>query len=109
MNTARRASALGAGVGNIAEAMYECPNFAIAQSDVFINAGPGSAMRAPGNVPGAFALEQTIDELAEKLGMDPLVLRDRIDPNPVRREERRIGASGSAWSRRHAPGADRDP
>jgi xanthine dehydrogenase YagR molybdenum-binding subunit len=34
------------------------PNFAIAQSDVFINAGPGSAMRAPGNVPGAYALNR---------------------------------------------------
>ncbi len=85
--------ALGAGVGNIGEAMYECPNFAIAQHDVFINAGPGSAMRGPGNVPGAFALEQAIDDLAEKLGMDPLALRDRIDPSAVRREERRIGAA----------------
>jgi len=98
--------ALGAGVGNIAEALYECPNFAIAQHDVFVNAGPGSAMRAPGNVPGAFALEQVIDELSEKLGMDPLVLRERIDSNPVRREERRIGAQRIGWSERHAPGAD---
>jgi xanthine dehydrogenase YagR molybdenum-binding subunit len=100
---------LGAGVGNIAEAMYECPNFAIAQHDVFINAGPGCAMRAPGNVPGAFALEQVIDELAEKLGMDPLALRDRIDLNPVRREERRIGAGRIGWSQRHAPGTDAGP
>jgi xanthine dehydrogenase YagR molybdenum-binding subunit len=98
--------ALGAGVGNIAESMYECPDFAIAQSDVFINAGPGCAMRAPGNVPGAFALEQAIDELAEKLGIDPVALRDRIDRNPVRREERRIGAERIGWSRRRAPGAD---
>jgi xanthine dehydrogenase YagR molybdenum-binding subunit len=97
---------LGAGVGNIAQAMYNCPNFAIAQSDVFMNAGPGSAMRGPGNTPGAFALEQGIDELAEKLGMDPITLRDRIDPSPVRREERRIGFERIGWSERHAPGAD---
>lgn len=101
--------ALGAGVGNIAEAMYECPNFAITQHDVFVNAGPGSAMRAPGNVPGAFALEQVIDDLAEKLGLDPLALRDRIDTNPVRREERRIGARRIGWSGRHVPGADAGP
>ena len=62
-------------------------------------------MRAPGNVPGAFALEQVIDELAEKLGMDPLALRDRIDSNPVRREERRVGAQRIGWSR--APRAGR--
>ena len=39
----------------------------VAQYDVFINAGPGCAMRAPGNTPGAFGLEQAIDELAENL------------------------------------------
>jgi xanthine dehydrogenase YagR molybdenum-binding subunit len=100
---------IGAGVGNIAQAMYQCPNFAIAQSDIFINAGPGCPMRAPGNVPGAFALEQMVDELAEKLGLDPLTLRDRVDSSPVRREERRIGAERIGWSRRHAPGADRGP
>ena len=89
--------------------MYTCPNFDIAQSDVFINAGPGCPMRGPGNVPGAFALEQTIDELADKLGMDRVALRDRIDTSPVRREERRIGAERFGWSRRHAPGADSGP
>ena len=100
---------LGAGVGFIAQGMYACENFSIAQSDVFINAGPGCSMRAPGNVPGAFALEQAVDELAEKLDMDPLVLRDRIDPNPVRREERRRGAERFGWSRRQRPGADSGP
>ena len=100
---------LGAGVGNIAEAMYNCPNFAGAQHDVFINAGPGCAMRAPGNAPGAFSLEQTIDILAEQLGIDPLTLRDRIDLSAVRREERRIGAERIGWRRRHAPGADPGP
>jgi xanthine dehydrogenase YagR molybdenum-binding subunit len=100
---------IGAGVGFIAQGMYACPNFAIEQSDVFINAGPGAPMRAPGNVPGAFALEQAIDELAEKLGLDPLALRDRIDPSPVRRKERELGAARIGWNRRHAPGADRGP
>jgi xanthine dehydrogenase YagR molybdenum-binding subunit len=99
-------TAIGAGVGNVAQAMYECPNFDIEQYDVFINAGPGCAMRGPGNTPGAFALEQSIDDLAEKLTIDPLVLRDRIDASPVRREERRRGAERIGWSRRHAPGAD---
>lgn len=101
--------ALGAGVGFNAEALYACPNFAGAQHDVFMNAGPGCAMRAPGNTPGAFGLEQAIDELAERLRIDPLVLRDRIDPGPVRREERRIGAERIGWQRRHVPGADPGP
>jgi len=100
---------LGAGVGGIAEAMYACPNFDGAQHDVFINAGPGCAMRAPGNAPGAFGLEQAIDALAEKLDLDPLTLRDRIDLSAVRREERRIGAERIGWQRRHAPGSDPGP
>jgi xanthine dehydrogenase YagR molybdenum-binding subunit len=100
---------LGAGVGNNAEALYSCPNFEGAQHDVFINAGPGCAMRGPGNTPGAFGLEQTIDALAEALGADPLKLRDRIDPSPVRREERRIGAERIGWQRRHGAGADSGP
>jgi xanthine dehydrogenase YagR molybdenum-binding subunit len=100
---------VGAGMGNVAQALYACPNFESAQHDVFINAGPGCAMRAPGNVPGAFGLEQAIDELAERLAIDPLALRDRIDPSPVRREERRIGAGRIGWQHRHAPGADPGP
>ena len=97
---------LGAGVGNIAQAMYECPNFEMAQHDVFIHAAPGCPMRAPGNVQGAFALEQMVDELADKLGFDPLALRDRIDPSAVRRAERRIGAERFGWGRRRSAGAD---
>ena len=101
--------ALGAGVGNFAQALYRCPNFESAQYDVFTNAGPGCAMRAPGNTPGAWGMEQAIDELAERLSIDPLLLRDRNDPSAVRREERRIGAERIGWQRRHPPGADPGP
>jgi xanthine dehydrogenase YagR molybdenum-binding subunit len=101
--------ALGAGVGNVASRLYTCANFEEAHYDVLANVGPGCAMRAPGAVPGAFALEQTIDELAEKLGLDPIALRDRIDPSLVRREERRLGAERIGWSRRHAAGAEPGP
>lgn len=37
-------------------------------------------MRAPGEAPGSFALESALDELAEKLGIDPIELRLRNDP-----------------------------
>lgn len=101
--------ALGAGIGFFAERIYTCPNFEALQHDVFVNAGPGCAMRGPGNTPGAFGLEQAIDTLSERLGLDPLALRDRIDPSAVRREERRIGAERIGWARRHLPGADPGP
>jgi xanthine dehydrogenase YagR molybdenum-binding subunit len=59
-----------------------------------------------------------MDELAHRLGMDPVTLRDRIDVDDpaeafgsaaARRVERRIGAENVEWSRRHPPGADRGP
>jgi xanthine dehydrogenase YagR molybdenum-binding subunit len=54
-------------------------------------------------------MEQAIDELAERLSLDPVRLRDRIDPSPVRREERRIGAQKIGWERRRTPGSDPGP
>jgi xanthine dehydrogenase YagR molybdenum-binding subunit len=41
---------------------------------------PPNAMRAPGNAPGSFALESAMDELAERLGVDPLELRLANEP-----------------------------
>jgi xanthine dehydrogenase YagR molybdenum-binding subunit len=99
----------GAGAGGPAGNLYTCANCMTEESDVFTNAGPAAAFRAPGHPQGCFALEQVIDELAEKLGLDSLALRDRIDPSPVRKEERRIGAERIGWSRRHAPGAGAGP
>jgi xanthine dehydrogenase YagR molybdenum-binding subunit len=71
--------AIGAGVGWAAMRMYPAPNLRSRQHDVFIHAGPSAAFRAPGMPQGMFALEQSVDELAEKLGVDPIALRDRLD------------------------------
>jgi xanthine dehydrogenase YagR molybdenum-binding subunit len=101
--------ALGAGVGRIAQVLYECPNFATEQYDVFTHAGPGAAWRAPGNVQGAYGVEQAIDELAVKLNMDPLALRDVIDKSEIRKLERKQGAEKINWSRRKAAGSDPGP
>jgi len=99
---------LGAGVGRVAQIMYECPNFATEQYDVFTHAGPGAAWRAPGNVQGAFALEQLIDEMAEKLEIDPVAYRDIIDSSDVRKVERQRGAEKFGWKYRK-PNADAGP
>ncbi len=96
---------LGAGVGRIAQALYDCPNFTTEQWDVFTHAGPGEAWRAPGNVQGAWAVEQMIDELAEKLGFDPLTYRDKIDKSEVRKLERTKGAEKFGWNQRQKPGS----
>ena len=99
----------GAGCAGPAQNMYTCPNILTEEADVFTHAGPAAAFRAPGHPQGCFALEQSIDELAERLQMDPLALRDKIDESPARREERRRGAERIGWSRRHRPGADSGP
>src|SRR5205814_4309221 len=39
----------------------------------------GNAMRAPGEAPGMMALEIAIDEIAEKLGIDPIAFRIKND------------------------------
>ena len=39
----------------------------------------GNAMRAPGEAPGMMALEIAMDEMAEKLGLDPIEFRVRND------------------------------
>lgn len=99
----------GAGTAGPTQNMYRCDNVLTEEYDVFVNAGPAAAMRAPGHPQGCFALEQAIDQLAEKLGMDSLALRDKIDEHPARREERRIGAQLANWSERHKAGADPGP
>ena len=100
---------LGAGVGNFAEALYACPNFEARSTTCSSTPDPGARCARPATCRAPSGLEQAIDELAERLALDPLVLRDRIDPSAVRREERRIGAERIGWQRRHAPGADPGP
>jgi xanthine dehydrogenase YagR molybdenum-binding subunit len=108
--------ATGAGVGWAAERMYPSPHFKGAQYDVFTNASPGAAFRAPGMPQAMFALEQLVDELAERLGQDPIGLRDVIDADDegsleraARKVERKLGAERAGWVQRHKPGADAGP
>jgi len=58
-------------------------------------------MRAPGEAVGSFALECAVDELADRLGMDPVALRVRNEPS-------RDPTSGTPFSSRHLVEAYRD-
>jgi CO/xanthine dehydrogenase Mo-binding subunit len=55
--------------------LYTCPNVRTLCTDVYINAGPARAFRAPGHPQGAWALEQMMDALAEAIVMDPVDFR----------------------------------
>ncbi|MEJ1097147.1 MULTISPECIES: aldehyde oxidoreductase molybdenum-binding subunit PaoC [unclassified Pseudoxanthomonas] len=81
----------------------------------------GNAMRAPGEAPGLMALEIAIDEMAEKLDLDPIefrILNDtQVDPEHPERpfsqrqlnECLRTGAKRFGWSKRNRePGKVRD-
>jgi len=81
----------------------------------------GNAMRAPGEAPGLMALEVAMDEMAEKLAIDPIQFRvindTQVDPEkPSRPFSQRqlnecltIGADKFGWSKRSAkPAATRD-
>jgi xanthine dehydrogenase YagR molybdenum-binding subunit len=72
----------------------------------------GNSMRAPGEAPGMMALEIAMDEMAEKLGLDPVEFRIRndtqVDPEQPKRpfsqrqltECLRLGAERFGWGER---------
>src|SRR5438093_4408534 len=54
---------------------YDIPNAWIEGYDVVVNRPKSAAYRAPGTPAAAFVMETAIDQLCEKLGMDPLEFR----------------------------------
>ncbi len=55
--------------------MYRLPNLSYHGTAVYTNKAPSCAMQGFGNPQVTFAVESLMDELAEKLGMDPIELR----------------------------------
>jgi xanthine dehydrogenase molybdenum-binding subunit len=86
-------SPVGAGMGVIL-APYRIENGVVEGYDVVVNKPRTAAYRAPGGTNAAFAAETVIDELAEKLGMDPIEFRLR---NASKEGDRRV--DGSAFKR----------
>ncbi|MEV7689738.1 xanthine dehydrogenase family protein molybdopterin-binding subunit [Streptomyces bungoensis] len=74
--------------------MYATPHLLSTHTVVPLDVPTPSWMRAPGEAPGMYALESAMDELAGALGLDPVELRIRNEP------EREPG-SGSPFSSRH--------
>ncbi len=58
-------------------APYDVPAFRLEGLDVCVNKPKTTAYRAPGAPMAAYAVETLIDELAERLGQDPIELRLR--------------------------------
>jgi xanthine dehydrogenase YagR molybdenum-binding subunit len=57
------------------EILYNSESLSTSHPVVELNLGMGTWMRAPGEATGSFGLEVALDELAEKLNIDPIQLR----------------------------------
>ena len=104
----------------VMRSLYAAPNRLTRHRVANLDVGFGEAVRGPGELPGLLAVESAVDELAHGLGMDPIELRIRNEPErdpekgvPLsgRRlvECMREGAARFGWSARVArPGSRRE-
>ncbi|QKW10035.1 xanthine dehydrogenase family protein molybdopterin-binding subunit [Streptomyces sp. NA04227] len=103
-----------------ARVMYASPNSRTVHRVAPLDVPSPSWMRAPGEAPGMYALESAMDELALLVGIDPIELRLRNEPDVEPDSGRpfssrglpdclREGARRFGWDRRDPrPGATRE-
>ena len=98
---------------------YAAETFKLDVEVAYMDMLANTFMRAPGEAVGTFALECAIDELADQMGIDPIELRTRNEPDkdptlglPFSTRNvvaaYRAGAERFGWDKRGAPGARRD-
>jgi len=104
----------------VTRSLYAAPNRLTRHRLVPVDLRRGEWMRSPGEAPGLMAFECGMDELAERLGLDPIELRIRNEPAedhergvPFARRNLvgclREGARRFGWGRRSAlPGQRRE-
>ncbi|WBS00551.1 xanthine dehydrogenase family protein molybdopterin-binding subunit [Pseudoduganella sp. SL102] len=96
-----------------AKSLYSAGSFKLSVEAVRLNMLANTFMRAPGEAVGSFALECAVDELAERMGIDPIELRRRNEPDhdpttgaPFSSrhlvEAYRMGAERFGWAQRQA-------
>jgi xanthine dehydrogenase YagR molybdenum-binding subunit len=101
------------GCGESTPFLYSCPNVAVTSGLARRNVGAPTAMRGPGAVPGLWATESAMDELAIKLKMDPVQLRllnepEKDESNGLPFSSRHlkecltVGAEKFGWAKRDA-------
>ena len=94
--------------------VYNVPNSSRAHLEVKLNTGSARAMRAPGHPQGCIIMESAMDDLADKLGMDPLEFRlanliekeslaGGADRTKIYREQVKIGAETIGWKENRKP------
>ena len=92
--------------------IYSVPNLTVTSALVRRTLGTPTPMRGPGAVPGLYALESAMDELAVKLKMDPVELRlhndtltDESNSKPFSsrhlKECFQVGSERFGWAKRN--------
>jgi xanthine dehydrogenase YagR molybdenum-binding subunit len=99
----------GQGVGNLPiPYIYNFPNRKRTHKDVYINTGTQRPMRAPGHPQACFLTEILMDELADRVKMDPVEFRIKnsppLAPNQMYRTYLPEGAKLFGWDKRHVTG-----
>lgn len=98
----------GAAAGFPLPYIYQFPNRRRTHKDVYINTGQQRPMRAPGHPQGSFITEVLMEELADRVKMDPVEFRIKNlppeAPNAMWRAYLRRGAQEFGWDRRHPTG-----
>jgi xanthine dehydrogenase YagR molybdenum-binding subunit len=94
--------------------IYAVPNVKRKHSVVRLNAGSARAMRAPGHPQNSVLTEGAIDDLAAKLGLDPLQVRlKNLPPGPLKpiyEKEIEIAVKLADWDKKwHPPGKSPGP
>ncbi|MGI4740911.1 MAG: xanthine dehydrogenase family protein molybdopterin-binding subunit [Janthinobacterium lividum] len=59
----------------IVDLLYDCPHFEAETKMARANVMTSTYMRAPGEAPGSFAIECAMDDLAYRVGLDPIQIR----------------------------------
>jgi xanthine dehydrogenase YagR molybdenum-binding subunit len=89
--------------------VYTIPNRSRTHNEVFVNCGNARAMRAPGHPQGCALMEAAMDDLADKLGVNPMTLRtENLAPGdfrtPIYLAEMELGAKSIGWENRKPRG-----
>ncbi|MBB2972731.1 xanthine dehydrogenase family protein molybdopterin-binding subunit [Mesorhizobium sp. RMAD-H1] len=104
----------------VTDYLYSCPNVRTQYRLAELDTSTPNHMRGPGEASGIFALESAMDELSYKLGIDPIELRRRNEPQIDEAENKpfssrslmqcyELGAERFGWARRTPePGSMRD-
>ena len=88
--------------------IYNVPASARTHNEVFVNCGGARAMRAPGHPQGCAVMEAAMDDLADKLGIDPLEFRlknlaDGDFRTPIYEGEVKQAAELIGWREKRKP------